>query len=75
MQDIFRGRLLYVLLTFVTLNVYGNFYQEKDMKELTVKKISADTISAEKVPAHILIVPRLNLVLPIQTKPCYFIIG
>ena len=51
MKDIFLGRLLYVLLTFVTLNVYGNFYQEKDMKELTVKKISADTISAEKVPA------------------------
>ena len=47
----FLSRLTCSLLMFLMLNVYGNPYQGKNMKELTVRKINVDTISAEMLPA------------------------
>mgnify|MGYP001095379591 FL=1 len=47
----YLSRIISGLLIFISLNVHGNPYQDKDMKDLTVKKINVDTISVEEIPA------------------------
>ena len=47
----YLSRIISGLLIFISLNVHGNPYQDKDMKDLTVKKINA-TINIQQKPPN-----------------------
>lgn len=45
------SRPIFGLLMLISFNAHGNSYQDKGMKDLTVRKINIDAISVEEIPA------------------------